>query len=247
MPGWKKETPPRLPRTNQTTVYAGWDDATYQMGWVGTTRFVVPGDGTVWDRATNLQWVQQPELMMVGAPVLPGNQILAAQGIWGAGNNYVQGDLIQNSGFPDAFYYFCVADHLSAGGNQPPIDGGAQWRQTAWPGTAVGPLPIVPATMTWAAALGYCIALDYAGYTDWRMPNAMELISLRDFGSAASPSSFTAYFPNTQATRYFSSTTRSAVVANAYTVFFSSGNVMEWWNKVAPLHNRPVRGGRTNA
>ena len=37
---------------------------------------------------------------------------------------------------------------------------------------------------TWAEALSYCETLEYAGYTDWRLPNKNELITLIDYSKA---------------------------------------------------------------
>lgn len=49
-----------LPRTGQTTSYATGDDGDLQAGNPRATRFVDNGNGTVTDRATGLQWVQDP-------------------------------------------------------------------------------------------------------------------------------------------------------------------------------------------
>ncbi|MCP4708012.1 MAG: DUF1566 domain-containing protein, partial [Planctomycetes bacterium] len=35
--------------------------------------------------------------------------------------------------------------------------------------------------MAWEDALGYCEDLEYAGYSDWRLPNAKELQSIVDY------------------------------------------------------------------
>jgi hypothetical protein len=36
--------------------------------------------------------------------------------------------------------------------------------------------------LTWAGALQYCDNLEYAGKSDWRLPNVTELISIADYG-----------------------------------------------------------------
>jgi hypothetical protein len=36
--------------------------------------------------------------------------------------------------------------------------------------------------LEWSDALAYCEGLDYAGHSDWRLPNAMELQSIVDYG-----------------------------------------------------------------
>ena len=40
---------------------------------------------------------------------------------------------------------------------------------------------------TWAAALAYCEDSEYAGYTDWRLPNKNELVSLMDHTKTSAP------------------------------------------------------------
>jgi len=48
-------------------------------------------------------------------------------------------------------------------------------------------------TYSFNNAIGYCADLEYAGYTDWRLPNQLELISILDFGEHAPIN--TDYFP----------------------------------------------------
>ena len=43
---------------------------------------------------------------------------------------------------------------------------------------------------TWKEALKYCIDLEYAGYSDWRLPNKNELVTLVDYSKADPASSF---------------------------------------------------------
>ncbi|MEI7529157.1 MAG: DUF1566 domain-containing protein [Elusimicrobiota bacterium] len=102
-------------------------------------------------------------------------------------------------------------------------------------------------TMTWEQALSACENLTYAGYTDWRLPNIMELMSLVDYSRTASPLINIAAFPNTVSNRYWSSTTYAAAGQSAYAwyVFFGDGIVYPG-DKVTVgqwTHARCVRGG----
>ena len=74
---------------------------------------------------------------------------------------------------------------------------------------------------SWEAALSYCENLTYAGYSDWRLPNKNELISLIDYDSN-SPASV---FPDLSSNDFWSSTTSSENPNRAWYVGFSYGNV----------------------
>ena len=41
--------------------------------------------------------------------------------------------------------------------------------------------------MNWTNAMDFCNNLSYAGYTDWRLPNVREILSLWDYGLSVSP------------------------------------------------------------
>ena len=76
---------------------------------------------------------------------------------------------------------------------------------------------------TWEGAIGACEGMVYATYSDWRLPNLKELLSIVDYGRA-NPSIDTTYFLNTfnGAPGYWSSTSVDAQAAHS--VLFDLGN-----------------------
>jgi len=95
--------------------------------------------------------------------------------------------------------------------------------------------------MLWGNAIDYCLALDYAGHTDWRLSNVKELISIADYGTNT-PAIDAAFFPNTVSTRYWTSTTHSLLTDEAWFVFFGDADV-EHVAKNTERLVRPVRLG----
>lgn len=95
--------------------------------------------------------------------------------------------------------------------------------------------------LEWGEAIDYANALDFAGFTDWRLPNINELGSIVDF-SAVNPAIYTSFFPNTAADIYLSSTSRQAPTTYAWYIEF-------WYgmrgSQAKDVHNhiRCVRGG----
>jgi len=75
---------------------------------------------------------------------------------------------------------------------------------------------------TWANAISYCEAATDGGYTDWRLPNFRELQSLTDM-TTYNPAINTTYFPATQQSTYWSSTTYADATTCAWVVYFGNG------------------------
>ena len=102
-------------------------------------------------------------------------------------------------------------------------------------------IPGSPSQMTWTDAIASCEALDYAGHTDWRLPNIKELQSIVDY-SRTIPC-IDPVFTNAQSSNYWSSTTSATFTGNAWSVGFYDGGV--YGNgKTSTNYVRPVRGGQ---
>ena len=91
-------------------------------------------------------------------------------------------------------------------------------------------------------ALAQCEGLDYAGYTDWRLPNVRELLSIVDYSAAVAPRINTTAFFGTDSMSYWSSTTVASDTTKAWSVDFSNGNIVRNF-KSGALAIRCVRGG----
>ncbi len=73
-------------------------------------------------------------------------------------------------------------------------------------------------------ALAYCAGLALGGYGDWRLPSAIELLSIVDYG-VAPPATDHTYFPGTPASFFWSATPVAGSTTNAWVVDFAHGYV----------------------
>jgi hypothetical protein len=80
--------------------------------------------------------------------------------------------------------------------------------------------------MTWANALTYCTSLSLGGHADWRLPSRMNLITIVNYGTL-SPAINTTYFPSTQSSFYWPSTTYAGDTTYAWIVYFLVGTVYD--------------------
>ena len=78
---------------------------------------------------------------------------------------------------------------------------------------------------TWIKALEYCENLDYAGYTDWRLPNKNELITLLDYSKTGE---ILSSFPDIQLEVLWSSTSH---IDTAWFVI-TDGNIDMWYSNL---------------
>ncbi|MBQ4437677.1 DUF1566 domain-containing protein [bacterium] len=99
----------------------------------------------------------------------------------------------------------------------------------------------------WKSALAYCQNLDYAGYSDWRLPNKNELVTLVDYSRADPASSF----PGMTSEKLISSTFTVSYggAGDAIAVNMANGLVGEGSSAISVLcvrsSSQPLPEGRT--
>ncbi|WP_159098519.1 DUF1566 domain-containing protein [Thiorhodospira sibirica] len=94
-------------------------------------------------------------------------------------------------------------------------------------------------TYTWVGALQTAQNTEFAGYTDWRLPNRRELMSIVE--RSCIPSANITVFPNTASTAFWSSSPYARDGGYAWHVTFNAGYV----NYESIDNNRSVRLVRT--
>lgn len=108
------------------------------------------------------------------------------------------------------------------------------------------------ATMTWSNAVAYCRGLTYGGFSDWRLPNRRELLSLLDDGrfnpalcNTAGTGQWTEKdpFAGVESDYYWSSSTIADTTGYAWFVFLYAGYV-SLNVKTETYYVWPVRGGK---
>lgn len=96
--------------------------------------------------------------------------------------------------------------------------------------------------IAWAEAIDYALALSFAGFNDWRLPNIKELQSIIDYSR-----SFPCIYPELSAaansTAHWTSTTYKTTTTNAWLVYFDNG-VCHVTLKLNARHIRCVRGAK---
>ena len=121
---------------------------------------------------------------------------------------------------------------------------GLMWKQCAEGLSGTDCLTGTAATMSWSSALQSASSDTTAGYSDWRLPNQRELISILETCGYA-PAINQVIFPNTPLASYFWSAS-SSVAAPSYAlhVYFYEGGSNEAI-KTATYNVRLVRSGQS--
>jgi cysteine-rich repeat protein len=97
---------------------------------------------------------------------------------------------------------------------------GLQWERDISPTPCAG-----NPTCTWAQASAYCDDLTLAGFSDWRLPTRIELVSIVDHGRFNPAIDVTA-FPSTPSGYFWSSSPYASNVASAWVVPFAAGGAV---------------------
>jgi hypothetical protein len=99
----------------------------------------------------------------------------------------------------------------------------------------------------WNTALSYCDDLSWGGYTDWRLPDEYELLSIVDYGVTSGLLIDRIAFPATPAERFFwSSSSYAGSASNAWLVNFNNGSLGNG-GKTNSGYVRCVRAGPSGA
>lgn len=119
------------------------------------------------------------------------------------------------------------------------------WQRCTAPSTEID-CTTASTLYNWDGALTYCNSLVLGGYSDWRLPNVKTLHSIIDASKTTVPSINTYYFPDAQASDYWTSTSFAGTAIHAWYVNFAIGNgvvMTSGVDKATGQYVRCVRGG----
>ena len=119
---------------------------------------------------------------------------------------------------------------------------GLMWKRCSEPDTGTSGCTGTHSTSTWQGAINQCEGLNYAGYTDWRLPNAKELWSITRLEPETAPYINQTAFPGTVSGNYWSSTTYPDYTTAALSVRFSHGCLSAYGKTDNSYYVRCVRG-----
>lgn len=120
---------------------------------------------------------------------------------------------------------------------------GLQWKQCSEGQNSTSTCNGQAASYTWEDALNVAEQVNtsggFAGFTDWRIPNVKEFLSIVET-ACANPAINSRRFPNTPASRYWTSSAYANHSGYTWYMQFSSGNVHDFY-RVNMRHVRLVR------
>ena len=119
---------------------------------------------------------------------------------------------------------------------------GLMWKRCSEADTQTSGCTGTHSTSTWQGAINQCEGLNYAGYTDWRLPNAKELWSITRLEPETAPYINQTAFPGTVSGNYWSSTTYPDYTTAALSVRFSHGCLSAYGKTDNYYYVRCVRG-----
>lgn len=148
-------------------------------------------------------------------------------------------------GCDDGYYEKGLASSYTDNGDGTVTDNntGLMWKKCSEPDTSTTTCAGIHSPYTWQNAINRCEGLSYAGYTDWRLPNAKELWNITKLQPGAFPYIDQTAFPGTEADYYWSATTYPSGTTEALFVDFLIGYLSNL-PKTGTLYVRCVRGGQ---
>lgn len=101
-------------------------------------------------------------------------------------------------------------------------------------------------TKAWENAISYCEDLSLVSHADWRLPNRNELQSIVDYRKIyPDPAINPTYFPNTNSSNYWSSSSSWSGTGYAWSVdFFGGRGSVQGNGKTNSYYVRCVRAGQ---
>jgi len=267
-----KRTISRLLETGQTISYATGDDGDLELGvprsystyttdqYAGTTNITINGktcalsNECVQDNRTGLMWARYVPTTDIG-PTASGTLFW---GQWTLANktdiSFTAGTKTINSGASQFdTSALCVGRKFTVSGST--SNDGTYTVSTISTANIVTVEALIDesagATVTIATVddliwnfSDQANANALGGYTDWRIPNLFELVSILNLGSC-NPAIDIQAFPSTPTSQHWTASTHPSTTTNAFYVNFSTGFVSHYNKQTYNYYVRLCRGGIT--